>query len=141
MTSTKSHAEILKQDERGRVRVGKERREALVEEFERSGLSAAKFARLSGVKYSTFASWVARRRNAQATATSPSGESEGAEEAKERPRPIRLFEAVSENNVALGGGLIVELPGGSRVVVGSPGQLQLAGELVVMIAQGRGVRC
>ena len=141
MTSTKDQAEILKQDERGRVRVPQERREALLEEFERSAMSAARFARLSGIKYSTFANWVARRRKAQSTAGSPSGEVGGGVEGKERPRPIRLFEAVSESSVTLSRGLVVELPGGSRVVVGSPVQLQLAAELVVMIAQGRGVRC
>src|SRR5258708_5222494 len=120
MTSTKGQAEILKQDERGRVRVGRERREALLDEFERSAMSAAKFARLSGIKYPTFANWATRRRQARSTASSLSGEGGGGEEGKERPRPIRLFEAVSENSVALGRGLIVELPGGSRVVVDSP---------------------
>ena len=49
--------EVLKTDKRGRVRVPVERREALLDEFEKSGMSGAKFARLAGIKYATFANW------------------------------------------------------------------------------------
>ena len=52
-------------DARGRVRVPVERREALLDEFERSGLSGVKFAQMVGVKYSTFALWVQKRRKAR----------------------------------------------------------------------------
>jgi hypothetical protein len=38
-------------DARGRVRVPVERREALLDEFERSGLSGVKFAQMAGLKY------------------------------------------------------------------------------------------
>jgi hypothetical protein len=142
MTSPRTEAEILKQDTRGRVRVSAERREALLEEFEKSALSGAKFARLAGIKYATFANWVARRRR-QRTAAS-GGESASSEGA----RPIRLFEAVVETDrggaarvgVAVEG-LVVELPGGSRALVGSPVQLQMAAELVVLVAQGMRSRC
>ena len=44
MTSMNAKTEVLKQDVRGRVRVSAERREALLDEFERSGASGAKFA-------------------------------------------------------------------------------------------------
>ena len=54
--------EILKQDGRGRVLVSRERREALLEEFEKSGLSGVGFARMAGVKYATFASWIAAKK-------------------------------------------------------------------------------
>jgi hypothetical protein len=58
MTSTKAtnggpELAVLKQDGLGRVRTPAVRREQLLEEFERSGLSGAKFAALTGVKYST----------------------------------------------------------------------------------------
>ena len=52
---------LLTSDTRGRVRVPVERREALLDEFERSGLSGLKFAQLTGVKYPTFALWVQKR--------------------------------------------------------------------------------
>jgi hypothetical protein len=56
---------LMPSDARGRVLVPKERREALLDEFERSGLSGVKFAQLAGIKYPTFASWVTKRREAR----------------------------------------------------------------------------
>jgi transposase len=53
--------EILKTDDLGRVRVPRERQEQLLDEFERSGLSGAKFAALCGVNYPSFAGWVLRQ--------------------------------------------------------------------------------
>jgi transposase-like protein len=49
-------------DRRGRVRTPRERREELLGEYERSGLSQAAFARRAGVRYPTFAHWVQERR-------------------------------------------------------------------------------
>ena len=55
---------ILKVDTAGRVWTPREQREAVLDEFERSGLPATKFAAHIGVKYPTFASWVQKRRQA-----------------------------------------------------------------------------
>jgi len=118
-----------------------ERREALLDEFEKSALSGAKFARMVGVKYPTFANWVARRRKERVAS------SEGGSKASAVVRPMRLFEAVLEGEPSgtargvMADGLVVELPGGSRLVVGSPAQLPMAAELVVLVAQGVGRRC
>lgn len=46
-----------KRDRLGRRRVPSEQREALLAEFERSGLTQAAFARKAGINYQTFASW------------------------------------------------------------------------------------
>lgn len=54
--------EIFKQDTKGRVRVPKARREALLDEYERNGGSAAQFANYIGIKYSTLANWIQKRR-------------------------------------------------------------------------------
>ena len=62
MRSLNGAEEVLKQDERGRVRLSRERREALLAEFELSGMSGAKFARLAGLNYQTFIGWVRRRK-------------------------------------------------------------------------------
>ena len=43
------------------MRTSAARREQLLDEFARSGLSGPKFAELVGVKYQTFATWVQRR--------------------------------------------------------------------------------
>jgi hypothetical protein len=61
--------------------------------------------------------------------------------------PVRLFEALVENGAAAGRepmgarGLLVELPGGSRLTIESPVQLPMAAELVALIAQRGRARC
>jgi len=136
MTSTTGTNEVLKQDRRGRVRVPRERREALLEEFFRSGLSASEFARMVGIKYPTFANWLQERRRAQ-----PSGADE-AREVLTGGGSVRLLEAVVENHVTVGNGpgLCIELPGGGRLTVHSPAQLAMAAELLSLVAQ-RNRRC
>lgn len=44
------------------MRVPKARREMLLDEWERSGGSAAQFADYVGIKYSTLANWIQKRR-------------------------------------------------------------------------------
>ena len=75
MTNTTRGVEtpvLLKSDTRGRVRTPAGRRERLLDEFERSGLSGQKFAELTGLKYQTFATWVQQRRRRNGQATAPS---------------------------------------------------------------------
>src|ERR1700732_2749946 len=54
--------QILSQDARGRVLVSRERRESLLEEYDHSGMIGVKFAQYVGIKYSTLASWLQKRR-------------------------------------------------------------------------------
>jgi transposase len=54
--------QILSQDAQGRVLVTRERRESLLAEYHRSGMSGVKFAQYVGIKYSTLAYWLPRRR-------------------------------------------------------------------------------
>ena len=59
MTFTAAEAgEIMSQDAQGRVLVSRERRESLLEEYDRSGMSGVKFAQYVGIKYSTLAYWL-----------------------------------------------------------------------------------
>ena len=138
MTHTTLPDEVLKRDALGRVRTPRARREALMEEFEKSGVSAKKFAALLGVNYQTFASWVQARRKMRGQYPSVAGKMGG---------PVRLWEAVVEGgageprDVASTPGLWIELPGGSRVSVASPVQLPMAAELVSLLAQRTGARC
>ena len=148
MTSTIVKAEILKQDGRGRVRVPVPRREALLDEFEKSGASGAKFARLAGIKYATFAGWVLKRRKLRGrSAKTTPGSPAGLGDAVVSGGPVRLFEALVEGHhvgerEAVGArGLLIELPGGSRLLVESPVQLQMAAELVALVAQNARARC
>lgn len=66
METPTTTAEIVedgqRRDRRGRVIWPQERREEMLAEYERSGLSQAAFARREGVKYPTFAHWVQERR-------------------------------------------------------------------------------
>jgi hypothetical protein len=129
---------LLKQDVQGRVRTPVERREMLLAEFERSGLSGPKFAALVGVKYQTFAGWVCERRKKCPTppaVLAPSASS------------LRLIEAVVARDAEQSpvgatcstGVLQVHLAEGVRIEIGDVSQLQLAVSLIR--ALGREARC
>jgi predicted HTH domain antitoxin len=77
---------ILKTDKRGHVRMPPERREVLLAEFDRSGLTLTRFAELAGVRYSTFATWLQQRRNKTGAANQDKG--------KDRPKPVRFAEVL-----------------------------------------------
>ena len=130
MTPTTLPDEILKTDAMGRVRTPKARREALLAEFERSGVSGKKFAALVGVNYQTFASWVQqwRRRRGEHPAAAKGAEM------------LRLVEAVvvagGDGSGAVAGSevLRVELPGGAWVGIGGARQVVLAAALLRALA-------
>ena len=101
-------------DTRGRVRTSREQRRVIVAEFERSGLSAAQFARRTGLKYSTFALWVQHYRRTNRPT---------------RRSPLRLLEAVVTSATS-GTVLQVQLPGGARLDIRDARQIPLAAALV-----------
>jgi transposase-like protein len=101
-------------DTRGRVRTSKEQRRLILAEFERSGISAARFAQQAGLKYSTLAGWVQRHRRSQR---------------HPRAAKMRLLEAVI-GPAAATSGLVVHLPGGARVEIAQASQVSLAAALV-----------
>ena len=53
-----SAGEILKQDSLGRVRTPLGKRQEILAAFDGAGMSAARFAAMVGINYSTFCSWV-----------------------------------------------------------------------------------
>jgi transposase-like protein len=101
-------------DTKGRVRTSPEQRRVILAEFERSGLSAARFARQTGLKYSTFAAWVQRHRRTKRSDSKP---------------PLRLLEAVV-TPPAVTATLQVQLPGGARVELREESQVALVVALV-----------
>jgi lambda repressor-like predicted transcriptional regulator len=94
------------------------RREELLDEFERSGVSSRKFAELTGVKYQTFASWLQRRRKG---AVYP---------AQAAVNPRWLEAVVEKATFPSGSGLTIRLPSGAQVEVNSIEQATLAAALL-----------
>ena len=128
MTDTQSDCQILKTDVLGRVRTPAERRERLLDEFERSGASGRKFAELAGIKYQTFASWAQRRRRDR-------GKEAKAKSPPNQAAAVRWLEAVVEKSAEANKGtrtpaLEVHLPGGVRLEIGGAEQVTLAAALL-----------
>ena len=109
LLTEKAETEILKTDVLGRVWTPRGKREALVAEYERSSMSAAEFAKWSGVKYATFTGWVLKARKAR-------GRRESEEKAPAVSNAMRWAEAVCEEP-AVGGepAVVIQLSGGVRV--------------------------
>lgn len=124
MTNTTSADEtILKSDAVGRVRTPAERRESLLDEFEKSGLSGAKFAELAGIKYQTFAWWVAQRRRKQGLKRA----------APKTVDPVRWLEAVVSDGRATVADLVpvrLQFCGSAWIDLSDPKQIELAAALI-----------
>jgi hypothetical protein len=93
------------------------RREQLLDEYERSGVSGKQFAALVGIKYQTLATWASKRRRARGVVS------------VRRSRGMRLLEAVVEE-ARDKKPLLLELPGGGRMEIRDAGQAALAGALL-----------
>ena len=106
-------------DTKGRVRTSKAQRRVILAQFEHSGMSAAQFARQTGLKYSTFALWVQRYRRTKRP---------------DRKSPVRLLEAVVAS-APLSAGLLVQLPGGARLEIREAGQVPLVVALLRALEQ------
>lgn len=119
-----SRSIILKQDTRGRIRTPAARREVLVAEFERSGLSARRFAALAGVRYNTFWTWLKSR--SRRVGGKPARKAAG----KPKFVEVKLEAAPPRPACAL----LVSLPGGAVLSLTEAGQVPLAAELIKALA-------
>jgi hypothetical protein len=133
---------ILKRDALGRVTLTVEQREALLDEFERSGLKGKPFARLAGVNYPTFASWIQKRRHARGDYARVARRQASAGGAP--PRALSLVEAVLASSPPAEPGTLngigaaalqLHLPGGADVTIATPQQAALAAQLLKALAQ------
>ncbi len=129
--TTQAIEQVLKTDVLGRVKTPVARREQLLDEFERSGLSGKKFAELLGLKYQTFATWAQKRRRQR-----------GGSVAAKVPSPtekVRWLEAVVEQARGCGGNgappLSLQLPGGARVEMIDVTQVELLAALLRALAK------
>lgn len=116
---------VLKTDSRGRVRTPAARREQLLDEFERSGVSGVKFAALTGIKYQTLASWVQRRRRLRGS----SGPTATKTQAQVRWLEAVVAEAQAAATVS-GTSVKVHLPNGVWMEVTEAPQAVLAAALL-----------
>jgi len=130
MTSTENDSPLLKSDTIGRVVTPPARREQLLDEFERSGLSGAKFAALAGIKYPTFAAW------AQARCQQRGGDP-NAKAPKSPAASVRWLEAVLDQAHGQVPGaavaLRVRLPGGAQLEISHAAQVPLAAALLAAL--------
>lgn len=104
-----------------------ERRESLLDEFERSGLTGAKFAALMGLKYPTFATWVQRRRRERGATAAPSS--------VKPADSVRWLEAVVEQAQGSEGVVVLHLPAGARLELHNGKQVAVAAALLRALAQ------
>ena len=127
MNTILSDEVVLKQDVLGRVKTPKERREQLLDEFERSGLPGLKFAELVGIKYQTFATWVQKRRRQRGDYAAGKIST-----AKKSVRWLEAVMAPQTGSVVQAGPLflVLHLPGGLRVEISEGKQVELAAALV-----------
>lgn len=120
----KADEAVLKTDKLGRMQTPAARREQILDEFDRSGLSGKKFAAVVGVKYPTLATWAAKRRRER-----------GLPPVVRRSKPVRLVEAVVEENASDKLPLILELPGGAKMEIKDIQQAGLAAALLRTLAK------
>ena len=122
-------SEILKVDEAGRVQTPPEKREGMLAEYDRSGMTGAQFARFVGVRYSTLMYWLQKRRK-------EAGQNDQtAAHSQDHPG---WLEARVEGEAPKSENLVVEVGGGVRILVSNRTQATLAGEVLRAIGLGRG---
>jgi DNA-binding transcriptional regulator YiaG len=109
-------------DTKGRLRVSKAQRRDILAALARSGESLPRFARRTGLKYSTLANWVQRSRRSKRSV---------------QPPRLRLLEAVVESPqvAATGTPLILRLSGPGHLEIHEVGQVDLAVALLRALAK------
>ena len=105
---------IVKSDRAGRTRYTRQYKHEVLEAYESSSLSAPAFARQCGIKYPTFAAWIAQRKHGEAKT-----DHEGS---------AFLFAEVSTGTG--GPALEVRLPGGAVARASDADQIRLLATLL-----------
>lgn len=111
--------ELLKVDSRGRIQISPERRAALLEEFDRSGMTGARFAKHYGIKYTTFAHWIRMRKKARKVGRKSS--------------PFLLVTSEPDPKAK---GVVIHLPNGASLNVADAAQAELAGAVIRALGTG-----
>ena len=109
---------IIKSDRGGRTRYTPQYKQEVLAAFQSSSLSAPAFAAQCGIKYPTFAAWIASRKPP----------------ASDRPGGQPAFLIAEVANASCETVLEVCLPGGAVARAGSPEQIRLLAELLRHLA-------
>jgi hypothetical protein len=132
MTFTMGQDQIVKVDRIGRIKTPRERREALLAEFDRSGMSGQAFAKWAGIKYGTFITWVQKRRRKAAQ-----GKGDDQVVPSVTKSEVQWVEAVMEKATAKKSDahpnatvMIVQGPGGVRLELGEERHVLWAAKLL-----------
>jgi hypothetical protein len=108
----------------GRSRITKEQQAALLDEFEDSEMSAAKFCRQHRLVYPTFSSWRAKRRKKEKSSNGRKTES------SMNLTEVFIAAPLRQNHPAGNDALVVDLPGGASMRVDSSYTASLAALLI-----------
>jgi transposase len=116
---------MLKTDRRGRVRFTAVRRDRLIDEFQKSGMSAPRFCKVTGLSYSTFATWLQKHRRQRAALP----------ERAPSAAAVEWLETVVEKAPAAPASahpdaLVVRLPSGATLEVATASQASVAASLL-----------
>ena len=116
---------VIKTDVLGRMRTPAARRASLLDEFDKSGLSAKKFSELIGVKYQTLATWLQKRRKTQVSV-------KGSD-------TVKWLEAVVDqvhpSATAASSSVVLRWEGGARMEISDTKQIPMAAALIRALAQ------
>ena len=116
---------VIKTDVLGRMRTSAARRTILLEEFDKSGLSAKKFSELIGVKYQTLATWLQKRRRKQVSVKATD--------------TVKWLEAVVEQaqpaaSAGAASAVVLQWEGGARMEISDVKQIPMAAALIRALA-------
>ena len=104
----------IKTDLKGRLKLSNEHKSELLDAYENSGLSGIQFAKIHGLKYPTFISWVRKRKDQQ----------------RPGPYPSSFIEVDLDPDAKQESPLHITLPNGARIEVRTSSHIQLAAELL-----------
>ena len=137
MATKRDQTTLLKQDVLGRVTQPREQREALLDEFERSGMKGLPFARMAGVNYQTFASWVQKRRRARGDYAKMASKRPSAARPRQKPHAsLQLVEvalptaSITPHSLVGTATLELLLPGGATLRLHDASQVEMAAHLL-----------
>lgn len=116
---------IIRSDRSGRPRYTQEYKDEVLAAYEASGMSGPAFAAHCGVKYPTFAGWVAKRRREGGCGGSGPGQAAGGQQ----------FVLAEIGGADMDGGLQVDLPGGARAQLSEACQAPLLAALIRELAR------